>query len=58
MPKQKPQNKLSEKEQWERFKKAAKEKGVDPVEAERAFKKMARTQKGACQDDQETLERS
>lgn len=30
MPKQKPENKLSEKEQWERFKKAAEEKGVDP----------------------------
>lgn len=41
MPKQKPENKLSEKEQFERFLKAAAEAGVDPKEAERAFKRLS-----------------
>ena len=41
MPKQKPENKLSDKEQWERFKKAARETEVDPVDAERAFKRLS-----------------
>lgn len=40
MPKQKPENKLSDKEQWERFTDAAKKAGVDKKRAEKVFEDL------------------
>ena len=43
MPKKKPENELTDKEQFERFKKTAQEHGVDESgkDLEEAFKKVA-----------------
>lgn len=42
MPKKKPENKLTDKEQFERFKKTARELGIDEEEnvLNKAFKKL------------------
>lgn len=45
MPKQKPENKLSDKEQFKRFKEAAEKASVDKKKAESAFSKIARASK-------------
>ena len=42
MPKQKPENKLSDKEQFKRFKEAAEKAEVDDKEAEKSFARVAR----------------
>lgn len=42
MPKQKPENKLTDKEQARRFREAAKEAEVDAEKAEKAFQKIAK----------------
>ena len=41
MPKQKPENKLTDEEQKKRFLKAARKAEVDEKEAKKAFKKLA-----------------
>lgn len=49
MPKQKPKNKLSDKEQWKRFEEAAKDAGVDSNEAETAFEDLTKAPKDHSQ---------
>jgi hypothetical protein len=40
MPKKKKENEIKPDEQWERFKKAATDAGVDEKEAEKSFKRI------------------
>lgn len=46
MPKKKPENELTDKEQFERFKEKAKELEVDEKTAERAFRSISSRQDG------------
>lgn len=46
MPKQKPENKLTDKEQFERFKKTAREHGVDSEKADAAFSSLSGKKSG------------
>ncbi len=41
MPKQKPENKLTDKERYQRYKDAARELGIDEQEGEKLFEKLA-----------------
>lgn len=46
MPKQKPENKLTDEEQFERFKKSAEKAEVDETEARKRFGKLAKPYSG------------
>lgn len=43
MPKKKKENEIKPDEQWGRFKKAAKDAGVDAKEAEKSFRRIVTT---------------